>query len=419
MTPSTELKLPIELLPSIFELVLPKVLAALTRCNKRFYELCNPLLYKEVHLHTPTQLVLLSGSQKAVQMLGTTRSLLIDEFALYLEAWDDVDAKHPPNPFHYLVRVLHAATSLRSFKVGRGDVPVSYSKRADWGEESDCSSELLRSAVDPGFLPELVHLSVFNPAHPNKSCFDVLRRDRAVECYSLWNNTDIHVKVSPASESSNATAPDPQSPPSIYSQQRTSGQEVGRLIWKSVDANSRPGLNYFGFLVQFPDVVFDNELPPIHNIFPWLKDVLAAAEFPQLQVLEFHVVRRSQTWDWAIALDAQRSSIEELQAIAPKLESVGISSSRTYWKRWIPAPGETSLCPTIPHWTPCPAMDPQVDMRAILVWWLDALGLDVSGMQDRKAMKDFAKQLSAAMNERWDFMAPSEATLYDRLFSHF
>jgi hypothetical protein len=427
MTPSTELRLPIELLSSIFELVLPQVLVALMRCNKRFYELCNPLLYKEVHVHTHTQLALLSGSQKAVEMIGTTQSLLIDDFALYLdlEAGDGDDI---PDPFDHLVPVLRAATSLRSLKVAKGKMALRGSKRADWDEESGRSSELLRSAADdPEFLSKLTLLSVFNPAHPRTSCFNLIRRNRAIECYTIWNDTDVHVKISPALEAPRTMAPGYQLSPSTvsqgassnYPQQYISGQEAGRLIRESVDASSCLNLNNLGFVIQLPGSAFDNELPPMRNIFPWLKDVLVTAEFPQLKFLEFHISSPSQVCihDSTITLDAQRLGLEALQAIAPELQSMGISSTRTFWRRWAPTPGVTPSYPTIPQWTPCPTLNPQIGIRAMLMWWLDALGLNISGVQDRGVMKDFAKQLSVAMKERWEsiYMDHYEATLYDQL----
>ncbi|KAF8710709.1 hypothetical protein RHS03_01850, partial [Rhizoctonia solani] len=427
MTRNTQLRLPVEVLSLIFGLATPEVLAVSTRCSKRFYELCNPLLYAEVHLHTPIQLISLSRSKNALKMLETTKSLIINGLVLYPEVWDGIGAEIPPDPLHYLVRVLRATTSLRSLKVAPIDEPLELAERADLSQESECSNELLRSASDPEFLPKLTHFSLFNPKHPNKSCLDVIRHDRAVEYYTVWNMTDAHVKILPVQRKSDATAPDPHlsslsaSQSSPHPHWHVSGREAGRLIQQSINVGNLPNIEYFGLLVQLSEIgiVADSELVSTNGIFPWLKDVLATTGFSRLHAFEFHLNYQSQTWDWPITLEAQRLGIEELQTVAPTLKSVGISSTRSFWKRTILPRGNAPLYPDVPNWTPCPIQGSNEDMRPMLVWWLDALNFDTSVVQDRRAFKDFAKHLNAAMNERWEDMAPSEATLYNQLLSQF
>ncbi|CEL62464.1 hypothetical protein RSOLAG1IB_04820 [Rhizoctonia solani AG-1 IB] len=422
MKPSTEFRLPIELLSSIFELVPPEVLAVLTRCHTCFYELCNPLLYREVHLHTPPQLVLLLESQKAIRMLGSTESLTVDEFTLYLEAWDGIDIVDS-NPLRHLIRVLYATTSLRSLKVTKSGTSNSFSKRSNL----DDSNELLRIAGDPKFLPKLTLISVFNSSDPYQSWLEKLCYGRVVKSYSIWTDTNIHMKIFPELERSEVTTPDPHpssfttSPPSCYPKQFLSGGEVGRLIQQSVDAQHRLNITSCGLLLEFPKIVLHEEPPHIHGTYSWLKDVLVAAEFPQLQSL--YARFQFLPSDWAISLHAQRSGLEELQTVAPKLVAVGLSSTKIFWKKWVPSPGEIVSYPAVPHWTPCPAVDmsaqAQDTVRDMLLWWLDALGLDILGIQDRRVMKDFANALWVAMHERWEVVAPSETTLYNRLLSLF
>ncbi|KAH7341024.1 hypothetical protein B0J17DRAFT_716187 [Rhizoctonia solani] len=425
LQPNAELKLPTELLTSIFELVAPEILVVLMRCSKCFYEICNPLLYKQVHLHTPTQLVALSENQKASRMLETTELLVIDDFALYLEAWGDASVRELSKPFYHLLRVLRTTTSLHSLKITQSYVPTTFSKRADWDEEYDYTSELLRTAGDPEFLPNLTLISVFSPAQAEKSWFEALCYDRVVECYSVWNSSNLYAKIFPALESTDAIARGPRLSPLVISQLAShpnghlSGRDVGRLIRQSLDLDSCSRITHLGLLLQFPGVVLHGEPSLIHNSFTWMKDVISRAGCPQLQGI--HVRFQSRPLDWAAGLDTQHQGLKELQKISPELISVGLSSTKMFWKRWVPTPGEARSYSTLPFWTPCPIVDPGtlVDVRAILVWWLNALGLKASEMQDRKIMKDFAKQLSIAMHERWDFVAPTEATLHGRLLSHF
>ncbi|KAJ1309622.1 hypothetical protein OPQ81_006391 [Rhizoctonia solani] len=423
--PSPKLTLPIELLASIFELVSPGYLAVLMRCSRCFHEICNPLLYRQVHLHTPTQLVALLESPNARKMLGATTSLVVDDFTLYLEAWDMLNIRETSNPLHYLLRVLHTTTSLLSLKIDQSYASIRFSRRVDWSEESDHTSELSSAAGDPEFLPNLTLISVFHPAATAKSWFEALCYGRVIECYSIWNNTNLHAKIFPGLERSDKTLPGPYLSPSAisrltsYPNGHISGRYVGRLICQSLDFEGRSNLTHFGLQLHLPDVVLHGKPSPIHNTFHWLKDVLSMLGLSQLQVL--HVRFKSLPLDWTVSLEAQRLGLEELQTIVPALVGVGVSSTRMFWKRWVPEPGDSPSYSTAPHWTPCPAVDhgSSIDVRSVLSWWLNALGLDTSEMHNRTILKNMAKELSIAMHERWGFVAPAESTLYDRLLGHF
>ncbi|KAL5635444.1 hypothetical protein ACGC1H_004289 [Rhizoctonia solani] len=419
--PGVELGLPSELLSSIFELVSPEVLVIAMRCSRCFFEICNPLLYREVHLHTPTQLVTLSESQKAMHMLCATGSLVIDDFVLYLEAWDGANAGEFPKPFQYIFHVLRATKALHSLKVSPSYVPSGFHRRVDW--ESDHAGNLRRTTGDPELLPSLTFISVYSD-QANHSWFETFCYDRVIECYSTWNNKNLHLKIFPALEWSDATAPSVHlsllaaSQLATYPKQYLSGRDVGRLIRRSFDSDKRSKITHLGLLLQFPDVTLHGKPSSIHNTFSWLKDMFSMAGCPQLQ--GFHVKFKSPPLDWAASLDTQRLGLEELQNIMPALVTVGLSSTGQFWKRWVPPAGGNSSYSTIPYWTPCPVMDldTRTNVRAMLVWWFNALGFDISDMQDRAIMKDFAKRVHAAMYERWELIAPSEDTLHDRLLNY-
>ncbi|KDN42108.1 hypothetical protein RSAG8_06966, partial [Rhizoctonia solani AG-8 WAC10335] len=295
--PNAELKLPTELLGSIFELVSPEALVVPMRC------------------------IALSESQNAMQMLKTTGSLVIDDFALYLEAWDGANVEELPKPFHYLLRVLRATTSLYSLKVSRSYVPATFSRRVDW--ESHHTGELLHTAGDPEFLPSLTLISVFNSSRADLSWFELLCYDRVIECYASWSDTDLHVKIFPALERSDAMAPAPHLSPratsqlASYPKRHISGRGVGRLIQQSLDLDNRSNIPHLALLLQFPNVTLSGKPSPIHNTFSWLKDMFSMAGCPRLR--RFHIKFKSPPLDWAASLDAQRLGLEGLQKIAPAL----------------------------------------------------------------------------------------------------
>lgn len=104
-------KIPWELIYLVGEFASFETRAILTRCNKRLYNICKLLLYRDIYLHTPTQLVKLFQCKKNRPMLQKTKSLFISETIFHHEAWEGIRGRLDPED--YLIRVLHTTVSLR------------------------------------------------------------------------------------------------------------------------------------------------------------------------------------------------------------------------------------------------------------------------------------------------------------------
>ncbi|KAF8713403.1 hypothetical protein RHS03_00819, partial [Rhizoctonia solani] len=237
---------------------------------------------------------------------------------------------------------------------------------------------------------------------PKRSYFYGLCYGRVIECYSTWANKKVFVAMFPGLGKIEATTLGPQLASSP--ERHVSSGRVGQLIRQSIDADIRLNVNRLVLLLKFPGVVLNNEPSPIHDTYSWLKDVLTTAELPHLQTLS--ATFESLPLDWEIGLEAQRLGVEKLQTVAPRVSQLMLSSNKTLWKKWTPAPGDISLYPAVPDWTPYPSENgnPRRDpLRESFLWWFNAMGLDILGTQDQMLKREFVKQLSEAMCERWDY----------------
>ncbi|KAG8688088.1 hypothetical protein FRC11_006074 [Ceratobasidium sp. 423] len=129
-------RLPDDVLYLIAKLSSFEARASLVRCNKWLYTICTPLLFQEISIYTPRQLVQPYENKKAMGMLSQTKSLIL--------------GKNEHDKADYIIGVLSATVSLQKLQLLQcGKWP------GDLDRPSGLVEKLHELASNPRFLPEL------------------------------------------------------------------------------------------------------------------------------------------------------------------------------------------------------------------------------------------------------------------------
>ncbi|CAE6468846.1 unnamed protein product [Rhizoctonia solani] len=99
-----------------------EVLASLVRCNKSLHRSCTPLLFREIRLHKPMQLIKLCRNREALNRLSETKSMFLEESLFFPYCWGDAWTGVEPAA-HYFITAFRAATSLLRLQIFAAPAP--------------------------------------------------------------------------------------------------------------------------------------------------------------------------------------------------------------------------------------------------------------------------------------------------------
>lgn len=355
--------------------------ASLVLSNKRFFNAFNTLLYQDIRLDNPRQLVQLYRNTSSKRKLRDTLKHVLGGDVFSLVKWEELKTRLLPPV--YLARILNETSSLREFEFN----PSNRSGTSHWEFEGRFVPELVSWASKASFLPKLASLRF-----PQRAAVSPLLQGRPLarittSCVLFQPKTNMGYCVSELTPESAALEL------RITEHGGDSASQVGKTIQGFVRSCSPlTTVKHVQILLRF----FLGEITEdtcIRNIFAWAQTVLTLSGCSHLKTLLVY-------FDPPLMpepLDEQHSTLEGLKKLMPSLVFVVLGSPDVEWRRRIPEPlsALSARKSSIPEWTPRPNYGTEV-----LKWWLRAFQLTVSGAEED--IQRIASQLWATMRERWD-----------------
>ncbi|KAL5635445.1 hypothetical protein ACGC1H_004290 [Rhizoctonia solani] len=403
LSSNTQSNLPTEILISIFNYGHYRDFVPLARCSRLFHQLCNPLLYRDIYLHTSIQLVNLSKGENTSYLLSYTESMLIDDWALCLEGWGEVEGLVAgASPAECLIKIWKTTPSLRWLQVCRSDLP-----RADLADglggvperlEANMDEEQYRLATDQTFLPRLAFAIYYERLRPYnryyiRNPFGFLTRSRPGIFSSNTSNTITVVNINHESQTdvleTSLVSSDPES------HQGVSWHRAAGLIESSLQVSphwrANPGL----LIVSCYNL---GSSLNTRNVYPWMAKLITkirpANTIPSLSRLMFRF-GGLRTPDEVFKLDGQNSFFELINQVSPGINALGLKFPGLPWVRWIKTPltsNKRRSHPDFPYWVPILSSFKD----ETYAWWIELLNLDPGfvGMPNVDVVQTMASELN-------------------------
>ncbi|KAH7317995.1 hypothetical protein B0J17DRAFT_686509 [Rhizoctonia solani] len=367
-------------------------LSSLVRCSKWLYRICFPLLFREIRLRSPTQIIKLDKNQKAMQMISRTN--------LYRESWELKLNMYPDATVgHIIIRILRAMTSLIRLEISGRRVSklLAIFRNMSLRRISRQFAQMLSaSGDDSSFLPNLAFVNEFFTGISLRH----LCPDRSVVYHCSLDSHRLHLDICPGlGERGTASGRIPEVTHSF------SAQDIGSII-RNAEPTVRPSCtptSTLDLIMRFPDEISQHKPCPIRDTLSWTLTMLATTGLPTNQLRSIDV--RFEPPPLYQSLSAQLSA------------SAGISFPRTKWSRKgfysrVSPHCESSSSGNDLIWTVCP----QLKLPETINWWYDAMNLGDLDAQNNEELKRKAEELWDAMSSRWGkFRVPTKEGLINHL----
>ncbi|CAE6492838.1 unnamed protein product [Rhizoctonia solani] len=388
--------LPTELLLYIFENADYGDFAALSRCSRLFHQIYNPLLYRNLHIHTPIQLAKLSSEERIAFLLGNTNSMLIDDWVLSLAAWEEISNSFAnAHPMSCLIKIWKVMHSLRWLQVCWSDTQCCLNRRSSLDNGGD---ELSILAADPRFLPRLAF--VISQSNHWSCTVDPLwflihgrRLIYSSEAHSItmcvttnYENLTDGVETSLGSSES-----------VLDSDWDASGRKFVEFVESALCVPPQSRTSPRRLILHVRSHSLGNSLNPRH-IYPWMVHFLSQL-VPVITLSRIrHLELRLDGVTMPNELFKKDDFSELIERISPRLTRLGLSfgdsTSSVDWIKLSLTPEERRIYPNFPHWAPL--LNAPFE-NEIYTWWIESLNLnqDVVGMGDLD-LQDLASKLNQA-----------------------
>ncbi|KAF8610269.1 hypothetical protein BDV93DRAFT_540117 [Ceratobasidium sp. AG-I] len=392
--------LPNELLYMIFYLTSFRGRASLVLSNKRFFDAFNPLLYQDLRLDNPRQLVQLYRSTVPKRKLRDAQALTLGSDVFSYVKWEEMKIRL--SPAAYLARVLNEASSLRKLDISNNLTVHS----SQWNFETQLTLELVSWAAKSNFLPKLASLK-----YSQRTNLLPLLQGRPI-AYLATGLGIFTTKKTTGYRISELTPESAALELEITEHGRgmdDSAHQVGATVQEYIKSFNHPTA------IAHLQIVFrffwreDSTEPYKGNMFPWVQTMLSLSDCSQLKTLLVYFTPPLLEE----SLDEQKLTLQKLGVVMPSLIFVMLGSPEVEWRKHVPEPENASTVQElgIPKWTPRPDYGPEV-----LEWWLREFKLNGSGMEGD--LERTAGRLRTMMRARWEeAFVPSMATLQAHLSS--
>ncbi|KAG8770735.1 hypothetical protein FRC12_004078 [Ceratobasidium sp. 428] len=357
------------------------------------------MLYQDVLLESPIQLVNLFRSINATHNLENTHRLTIERCVIAdVDSWETIDREL--RPAEYLGYVLRMTTSLRILSVEPGDTFPTIDQPA-WRLERSFFAELCKRALNPTFLPSLSRLQsplllLILPLCKGRPLEHITSQDfphfpaiNTTRCYHPAGISPTHLSVNfPI--------------PMIYGNLEWSAQGIR----SNLEACAGTGLTIKHLkLVVYHRVGLDPAVPNL-DASVWVKMILSTQACDQLESL--YLAPEPPLIHYS--LKGQIAAIQTAALLAPSLSYVVLWTPDLEWRRHVDERSDQTT--RLPEWTPCPiCSDPEV-----LNWWINALGIDIATEVKVGGLEGLAIQMRGIMRTRWSSaLVPSVEVLQKRL----
>lgn len=384
-SPSRLDALPNELLYMIFYLTSFQGRVGLVLSNKRLFHTFNLLLYQDVRLDTPQQLVRLYRSTAAKRRLRGTRRLDVHSGIFSYVKWEGIKIRLPPATF--LARVLNEASSLRELEF-HYDISIEIPQ---WDFETRFALDLIPWPSKPTFLPKLASFN--HPLGLQSFALQLIPgRPLAHIATGLTHfQTRNHMGYRVSKLTPESAALELQIIELGNMDQSTA--HIGRTIQYYLESCGRQTIvEHMQLIVEFALCESQDGLYK-GQMFQWTQDVFSVSGYSQLKSLLVYFNPRFSDEP----LDEQYSTLQSLRVLMPSLVLVVLGSPEVEWRRHTPEPEHAPSVhkSDIPEWTPRPDYSSKV-----LEWWLHVSRFDVSEMEGDPGST--AERLRAIMQARWE-----------------
>ncbi|KAG9119491.1 hypothetical protein FRC07_005466 [Ceratobasidium sp. 392] len=397
-------RLPPEILNIIVSYSCPESYANLACLSRKSHRAFGHLLYRDMHIHTPRQLVKLFQSPNLARNLSKTRRLSI-AMSVFLEAdWEGVHREL--EPAEHLGRILQLTPSLRELSLDLLYPNAVIDKRYDDFEKRFLQVILDRAASDPTFLSKLVRFEC-----PRIIMMLPLCQGRSIESMAHTRDSDpalnpwsTHLHPAGASTSCFSASIVVDAQVGLFRESAKQALEIAK------EASMHGlALKHLKITVDGPR---DGEIAPIQVEDPiWWPEVISVyfGGHEQLESLYIEydppLSKRSTKW--------QRETIEFVARYMPSLSHAAIGSPDIEWGKYVAGKPTSSDSYDIPDWSPCPSRC----NYDVLCWWLRRLDVDAEEV-NRGCLERTAVKLRKIMLTRWDDPSvPSVQELQNRLFA--
>lgn len=391
-------------------------LSSLVQCSKWLYGIYYPLLFREIHLHLPTQIIKLDKNEKAMQMISGTKSLVLHDTVFGRESWGlDPNVFPDATVGHIIIRILRAMASLIQLEIAGRRVPKILSVIRNIklrGVFHQFAQMLSARRDDPSFLPNLAIVNTFFTG----ILLGDLCRNRPVMYHRSLGFHRLHLDICPGlAQHDTGGRRIPEVTHSL------SAQDIGSIIRKAEPTTipsrtpTSTKTSTWSLIMRFPNEIRQHKPCPVIDTLSWALTMLTATGLPTNQLRSIDI--RFEPPPSYQSPPAQLSAIEKLHGAFPSLEYANISFPRIKWSRKIlhplvsPSFGSSSSGSDL-VWTVCP----ELEFPETLDWWFDAMSLGDLDAQNIEELEQKAKELWSVMSLRWgEYRIPSTEELMNHL----
>ncbi|CAE6420305.1 unnamed protein product [Rhizoctonia solani] len=349
-----------------------EVLASLVRCNKSLYRSCTPLLFREIRLYKPIQLVRLCRNREALQRLSETKSMFLEESLFFPYCWGDTWIS--AEAVQYFITAFRTATSLLRLQIFDAPAPNIV--------PDNLITRLRSMSSDPTLLPKLEVLIGIRSVSLRS-----LHENRPVKFICSYEDFDNIVIETYPSLSRNSLISSATPPTLLEQAQDLSAAEIGTFIRES-KGNLLAKYDYLNFTARFPEAIKNAGDAPIPNLFTWLQEVFQEANLSSDNIKRLTITFEpspSHLSSWE-----QHTIITKVSELLPTLERVQLASL-LIWHRYNSVESSQD---SLSLWTPEP------DYFSI-GWWLDALHIRPTSTKTQEEAKHIVMQLREGMCKRY------------------
>ncbi|KAG8770714.1 hypothetical protein FRC12_004090 [Ceratobasidium sp. 428] len=394
-------RVPAEILNMIVHFSSSQARARIVRLNSWFHRGFGKLLYQDVLLETPLQLVNLSRGINAARNLENTYELTIKQSLMAdANSWETIDKQL--QPAEYLGHVLCMTTSLRVLSVE----PMNTTPSADqpaWHLERSFFAELCKQASNPTFLPSLSRLQFSISFFVFPLC-----KGRPLE--HVTSRSLLHLAAINTTRCYHPAGISPTrllvnfSVPVVFNNTKWSAN--GLKLYLEECARAGIMIKHLKLVVHY--VMGSNQAAANLDTSGWVKMISSTQACGQLESLclapEPPLVRYS--------LVEQMTVVQMAARLIPSLSYVTLWAIDLEWRRCVDEQSDQVV--RLPEWSPCPNCSKPV----VFTWWIIASGIDIATEVKVAGLEGLAIQMRGIMRSRWSSaLVPSVGILQERLLT--
>ncbi|QRW00697.1 hypothetical protein RhiJN_28715 [Ceratobasidium sp. AG-Ba] len=388
---------PSEILNLIVDYSSPADRVKIASLNRWLNRMFSGIIYRDIHIKTPIQLLKLFRSAAIAEKLGTTLTFMLNRTIFWPTSWEGTRKRL--DPVDYLSRILQMTTSLRELTIYTDqttDIPVD-------SFEYLFREELCRQALDPTFLPKLARVSC---AYGGRSIL-ALCRGRPLEglCHSLApgcvHNPALYCHPPETSRSRVslhfriATYPTVPEQPILPVVTHMKDCAAAGLTVRHLSLSVYPS--------WYPGLLDWEQFKPI--LICWAREIASVGGCDNLDSLYLDLVLPLDN----APLSLQHDILDEIVHHMPKLDRAVLGCPDLEWRRHNKGP---DLASKLPEWTP----RPELEKPGVLKWWMDKAGLGAEAVA--LDVQGAATEMQRVLRTRWDDEAvPSTETIQTYLLA--